>query len=129
MPESVSTPASRSPAAVRKRPVEQRRLVLPDDLPGSLKHLGDDQLDALHQALTAELRRREKLPTEKRSDPITKKKNPSSSHPKPLKGEPVQIPRGQMSLIRASFEAGVKPGAIARQLGISMSVVRRVLAM
>ena len=127
--EGVSTPPSRSPSAVRKQPVEQRRLVLPDDLPGSLKYLGDDQLDALHQAMSAELRRRGKPPTEKRSDLITKKNKAASSRSKPPKVEPVQVPLGQMNLIRASFKAGIKPGVIARQLGITLSVVRRVLAM
>ena len=127
--EGVSTPASGSPSTVRKQAVEQRRLVLPDDLPGSLKHLGDNQLDALHQAVTAELRRRGKLPTAKRSDLITKKNKAASSRSKPPKVEPVQVPQGQMNLIKAAFKAGIKPSAIARQLGISLSVVRRVLAM
>ena len=127
--EGVSTPPSRSPSAVHKQPIEQRRLVLPDDLPGSLKHLGDDQLDALHKAMTAELRRRGKQPTEKQRDPITRKKKAASSRSQPSNAETVQVPLGQMNLIRASFKAGVKPGAIARQLGIPLSVVRRVLAM
>ena len=95
----------------------------------SLKHLGDDQLDALHQAMTMELRRRGKLPTEKRSDLITKKNRAASSRSKPPKVEPVQVPLGQMNLIRASYKAGIKPGTIARQLGVSPSVVKRVLAM
>jgi hypothetical protein len=129
--EGGSTPRSRLPSATPKIPLKQRHLVLPDDLLGSLKHLGDDQLDTLHQAITVELRRRGKLPTEKQRDPITKKKKPraASTRSKPLKGEPVQIPQGQMNLIRASCKAGIKPGSIARQLGISLSVVRRVLAM
>jgi hypothetical protein len=41
--------------------------------------------------------------------------------------EAVQIPEGQVNLIRASFKAGLKPAAIARTLWVSLSLVRRVL--
>jgi hypothetical protein len=37
-----------------------------------------------------------------------------------------QIPQGQVNLI-PSFKAGLKPAAIARTLGVSQSLVRRVL--
>jgi hypothetical protein len=113
--EGVSMPRSRSPSAEP----EQRRFVLPSDLAGAIKHLDDGQLDILLQAVTVEAQRRRKPKTAKQNKSVTKKKKPKTAS--------VQIPQGQVNLIRAAFKAGVKPSAIALQLRVPPSMVQRVL--
>jgi len=111
--EGVPTTEPPSPSSHRKS------FLLPSDLATAIKHLDDAQLDTLFNTVRAELDRRGKQTTDKKGERVTKKR------PKDV---PVQVPPGQISLIRAALKAGVKPGAIARQLRISPSVVRRVLA-
>jgi hypothetical protein len=112
--EGVTTPRSRSSSVSS----EQKRFVLPGNLAGAVKNLDDAQLDTLHQTVTAEAKRRGRLPNEKQKKAVSKKKP---------KAAPVQVPQGKANLIRAAIKAGVKPGAIARQLGVSPSVVQHVL--
>ena len=91
-----------------------RRIRLPGDLAHSLEYLDDAELRKLQDAVNDEIERRSrKAVTKKSVRPATK--------------EAVQIPEGQVNLIRASFKAGLKPAAIARTLGVSLSLVRRVL--
>jgi hypothetical protein len=91
-----------------------RRVRLPSDLARSLEYLDDTELQKLQDAVNAEIERRDRTPAAKTSTRTSDK-------------EAVQIPQGQVNLIRASFKAGLKPAAIARTLRISPSLVRRVL--
>lgn len=92
---------------------------LPTNLPSALKHLDNEQLDRLIAAATSERQGRgvnkifiKELPHEtKRSE-----------------RELVPLAQGKMNAIRASFKAGVKPNQIARQFGVSLASVRKVLA-
>jgi hypothetical protein len=112
--EDRSTQRPRSPLEA----TDQRRFVLPTDLVGAVKNLDDKQFDTLLKTVTAEAKRRGTLPLEKPRKPVARKKP---------KAAPIQVPKGKANLIRAAIKAGVKPGAIARQLGISLSVVQHVL--
>ncbi len=49
-----------------------------------------------------------------------------ASQPKP-KDRTASVPAGQANIIRAAFEAGVKPSAIARQFRISRTQVDRMV--
>ena len=91
-----------------------RRIRLPGDLARSLEYLDDAELRKLRDAVSDEIERRSRITATKRSTRSADK-------------EAVQIPEGQVNLIRASFKAGIKPAAIARTLGVSLSLVRRVL--
>ena len=92
---------------------------LPTNLPSALKHLDNEQLDRLIAAATSERQGRgvnkifvKELPHEtKRSD-----------------RELVPLAQGKMNAIRASFKACVKPNEIAKQFGVSLASVRKVLA-
>ena len=99
------------------------RYGLPSNLSGSLRHLDERQLDRLVRAVVEEARRRGR--------PVD---NEGSSPPRPASGKtPVlaqaagerakrrwsPIALGQEKVIRAAFEAGVKPAAIARQFRVS----------
>ncbi len=91
-----------------------RRIRLPGDLARSLEYLDDAELRKLQDAVNNEIERRSRKTVTKKSV-------------RPADKEAVRIPEGQVNLIRASFKAGLKPSAIARSLGVSLSLVRRVL--
>ena len=91
-----------------------RRIRLPGDLARSLEYLDDTELRKLWDAVNDEIKRRSQ-------------KAVRSEFVQQVDKEVVQIPEGQVNLIRASFKAGLKPAAIARTLGVSLSLVRRVL--
>ena len=40
----------------------------------------------------------------------------------------VSLPQGKLNAVRAAFQAGVTPGRIAREFGLSQSDVRNALA-
>ena len=91
-----------------------RRIRLPGELARSLEYLDDTELRKLWDAVNDEIKRRSQ-------------KAVRSEFVQQVDKEAVQIPEGQANLIRASFKAGLKPAAIARSLGLSLSLVRRVL--
>jgi hypothetical protein len=96
---------------------QERRHVLPKDLPNALKHLNDEELDRLLTVALAEARRRG------RSRPSAQ----TSRTRQPGEGT-ASLPRGQLNAVRAAFKAGVTPARIARQFGLSQSDVRKALA-
>jgi hypothetical protein len=104
-------------AANRVSSADERRHVLPKDLPNAVKHLNDEELDRLLVVTLVEAKRRgrETTPTDKRS-------------PSRKVEAPVSLTRGQLNAVRAAFKAGIKPSMIARQFGLSQSDVRKALA-
>lgn len=106
------------PATKGASSVQQRRHVLPKDLPSAVRHLGDEELDRLLAVALAEAKRRGK-------------RSPPTDKPSP-KWQPdavaLSLTRGQVNAVRAAFKAGVKPSLIARQFGLSQSDVRKALA-
>jgi hypothetical protein len=100
-------------------------MLLPTDLARALRHLDDDQLEALRGALNAELGRRGLLLAQARVDTTEVR---GERFGRARVGMTQSVPAGQANLIRAAAKAGVKPTAISRQLGVSLSVVRQILA-
>jgi hypothetical protein len=113
-------------------PVDAPKIALPKNLPQTLQFLSDDDLETLRASVEIELARR--LPIG--AGPITRKvsavQHPigtrTSSGRKGERDSVAAVPAGQVSLIRASYHAGMKPAAIARTLRVSMSVVNEVLS-
>jgi hypothetical protein len=62
-PFSMATSPGSSPPTKKVLPAQERRHVLPKDLPNALKHLNDEELDRLLTAAVAEARRRGSLPS------------------------------------------------------------------
>jgi hypothetical protein len=91
-----------------------RRIRLPGDLAHSLEYIDDAELRKLQHAVNDEMERRSRKTVTKESV-------------RPTDKAAIRIPEGNANLIRASFKAGLKPAAIARSLGVSLSLVRRVL--
>ena len=52
---------------------------------------------------------------------------PAPQHKPRAKGRASKITPGQTNIIRAAFEAGVKPSALARQFRISRAQVERIV--
>jgi hypothetical protein len=103
-------------AADRVSSAQERRHVLPKDLPNAVKHLNDEELDRLLAVTLAESKRR------RRHTAPTDKPSPSRN------ADPaVSLTRGQINAVRAAFKAGVKPSLIARQFGLSHLDVRTAL--
>jgi len=101
----------------RANPAPHTRPLLPKDLAGVLKHLGDNEFDALLAAITAEGERRGRLKPTRGKAPKMRQTEDAS-----------RLTSGQLNAVRAAFKAGVKPSTIARQFRISQSEVRKVLA-
>ena len=105
------------------------RYALPSNLPGSLRHLDDAQLDGLLRAVVDEARRRGRpVGGEQAPAPASgpEKPAPATAVAK-TRRRPVPLAPGQARLVRAAFEAGVKPAAIARELRLSRAQVEQVL--
>ena len=108
-----------------------RGLALPAQLDRALRYLDDTELDRLQQAVSAEARRRGQpaeggAPESGREDKKTpgRATRPASA----MKREPVPVTPGQERLIRAAWEAGLGPAAIAREFRVSRAQVEHVIA-
>lgn len=114
---SMASSGGSSPPTKKVLPAQERRHVLPKDLPNALKHLNDEELDRLLTAAVAEAKRRGRsLPSARPS--LTRQRGEGT----------VSLTRGQLNAVRAAFKAGVRPAQIARQFGLSHSDVRKALA-
>ena len=107
------------------------RVMLPSDLPRSLKYLDDAQLRRLLEAVTVEINRRNQGDAKKKgaTPPLARTSAKDQSAPVSDKTTRTidEIPEGKVNLIRASFRAGIKPVVIARTFRISQSLVSYVL--
>jgi hypothetical protein len=114
-----------------------QRHILPKNLRHAISQLSDGELDELFEAAFDEAKRRGRLPQSVRTDVTPSALRPSELTTKPLPPTgkrrhadiaEVQLTRGQMNAIRASFKAGITPSRVARQFGVSLSNVRKTLA-
>jgi hypothetical protein len=106
--------------------------VLPKDLPGALKQLGDIELASLLAAALDEAKRRDKLRpglevTSAAMGKALPKSNQRSTARQGHSAAP-SLTRGQVNAVRAAFRAGIGPSRIAREFGISKTDVHKVLA-
>lgn len=125
-----STETSGAPGA--DRPAAAPRIALPTDLERSLQLLDDAQLHRLARAASAEVRRRghdasDSPPTDQPLRPAksaaVKPAGPKSDAP-----DSATVTPGQERLILAASEAGLRPAAIAREVRLSQTIVRQVIA-
>ena len=120
---TASTLGSVSPPDMSAPP----RIALPSDLAASLRHLDDVELRRLLDAVTTEVNRRNQdasvsIPSKDASSPAKQARE--------RRGQAISvedITEGKATLIRVAFGAGLKPAAIARTVGVSLSLVNRVL--
>jgi hypothetical protein len=101
--------------------------VLPKDLPGALKQLGDIELASLLAAALDEAKRRDKLRpglevTSAAMGKALPKSNQRSTARQGHSAAP-SLTRGQVNAVRAAFRAGIGPSRIAREFGISKTDV------
>ena len=105
---------------------DSRRIRLPRDLSASLIYVDNDELERLREAVSSEIKRRHLSLRQTESAVLSAPTARRSAH-RNKERELKDIPIGKVSLIHASFRAGLKPAAIARNLRISPSLVRDVL--
>src|SRR5437899_558775 len=128
-----ASPGEPSPPAKQVSSAQERRHVLPKDLPNAVKHLDDRELDLLITASLEEAKRRARLlPSVQANTPDESARKQSSQMAKSSQRRQVEVAtvsltRGQVNAVRAAAKAGIKPSVIARQFGISQSDVRKVL--
>ena len=107
------------------------QIVLPGNLPLALQSLDEANFNTLLRDVAVEARRRggpsAAVAAEIADHNVTTTRavRPPMT---PSKVDADKVPTGKANLIRAAFKAGLKPAAIAREFGISQSVVRGVLA-
>jgi hypothetical protein len=112
-PSNLPTAPKAAPSVTRVPPL---LYVLPNDLPGAIKRLDDQELDRLlTEVLTEQQRRGRKPPA---SDEVACERTADSV---------ASLTPVKLNAVRTAFEAGVKPSQIARQFGISRVDVRKAL--
>lgn len=131
-PDLFEPPSGARPQLPRAaKPVGRTQIVLPSNLPLALQSLDDSNFNALLRQVAVEARRRGGLSTAAVTETISRKVPAKRVRVSPETLSKIaanKVPTGKANLIRAAFKAGVKPAAIAREFGISPSVVRDVLA-
>lgn len=92
--------------------------LLPQNLAASLQHLPEQDLIRLRDAVAAEIQRRGLDEQKQREQGAGKDK------PDPILSE---LTRSQISLIRSSIKAGVKPAVLSRQFGLTRGQITAAL--
>jgi len=98
---------------------DSRQIRLPSDLSASLKHVGNDELERLREAVSLEIERRGLSVSHGKTAEVPTPTDHRSAR-RNKEREAGEIPVGKASLIHASFKAGLKPAAIARSADISV---------
>src|SRR5665213_781929 len=131
-PDLFEPPSGARPQLPRAaKPVGRTQIVVPSNLPLALQSLDNSNFNALLRQVAVEARRRGVAPAAAVAKTISRKVPPNRVRVSPETLSKIaanKVPTGKANLIRAAFKAGVKPAAIAREFGISPSVVRDVLA-
>src|SRR4051812_3840462 len=106
-----------------QHPAPTSAALLPTDLEGSLAILNDSEFDRLLAGVIREASRRHKR-VQFPLDPSAPAASVKATQHKP---KPEGVTAAKANLVRAAFKAGVKPGAISRQFGLSQATIRQVL--
>lgn len=103
----------------RAREARSQKSFLPRDLTGSLSHLCEQDITRLAEAVNTEMQRRGLSVTVPGAAP--------SRRTRKLPPDLPNLTRSQISLIRSSIKAGVKPSVLSRQFGLSQAQIRAAL--
>ena len=124
-PQDIGPAGSATPTT--KNTSTPARYILPEGLALALRTMEDGEFDRLLASVTAEARRRGRLPREaegERPKPATK----PAPKPKTVENSrAVSLTTGQINAVRAAFRAGIKLSAIARQFGLLPAQVKKAL--
>ena len=112
-----------SPPSSAEASVPQR-VTLPSDLSTSLRYVDDAELERLRVALAAEINRRDQGASTRHADERLALPRPPI---RKTSSTVEELPEGKANLIRASFNAGLKPATIARTFHVPQSLVHRVI--
>jgi len=112
---------------VTKPAAAATRYVLPEGLALALRTMEDAEFDRLLASVTAEARRRGRVPEAPMREKSAKAEKPQPKPTGTLAVRPGSLTTGQTNAVRAAFRAGVKLSAIARQFGLSPAQVKKAL--
>ena len=112
-----------SPPSSAEASVPQR-VTLPSDLSTSLRYVDGAELERLRVAVAAEINRRDQGASTRHADERLALPRPPI---RKTSSTVEELPEGKANLIRASFNAGLKPATIARTFQVSQSLVHRVI--
>lgn len=101
--------------------------LLPHDLDRALTYLPQGELQRLAEAVAFETRRRKMAAAREGTPVVAETGETATADPKPPRADGAQLTAAQISLIRSSIKAGVKPSALQRQFGISRAQIAAVL--
>lgn len=105
------------------------QLLLPQDLPASLKHLSDADLMRLKSAAEDEAARRNlRVGLPARDNAAERFSAPRSTKPAPRPQKTCTLSPALAKVVRAAIKAGVKPKAVARQFGVSLAAIQKALS-
>jgi len=105
------------------------QLLLPKDLPASLKHLSDADLMRLKSAAEDEAARRKllvRLPA--RDKGVERFAAPHRAKLTERAAKTSTLSPALTKVVRAAIKAGVKPNAVARQFGVSLAAIQKALS-
>lgn len=97
---------------------EGPKTVLPQNLAASLRHLAEQDIRRLAEALAVEMDRRGLAAAKENNQ------SPRNGAPDPVMSK---LTRSQISLIQSSIKAGVKPAVLSRQFGITRAQITAVM--
>jgi len=100
-------------------------VTLPSDLSKSLQYLDDAQLERLRAGVAAEINRRDQGAQKRQAGTAASSRAPPVRERRSARQE--ELPEGKANLIRASFNAGLKPATIARTFHVSQAVVHSII--
>ena len=101
-------------------------VTLPSDLAASLQYLDNAQLQRL-EAVSFKINSRDQGTSQKETVAATPSPRSTALRNQRITGIE-EIPQAKANLIRASFQAGLKPAAIARTFRVPQPLVNRILA-
>ena len=101
-------------------------IALPADLDRSLRLPDDAQLDRLMRSVRAEAQRRGRDDPTDAPGPVPLTSEPAGAKSNARKQSPAVTP-GQDRSILASFEAGLRPAAIAKEVRVSRATIQHVI--
>ena len=117
----------------RQAPQQKRRAHLPDLVQG-VGQLADEELIDLIRVAIGEARRRgigsvsQIGESSQRTAPVEERRTPMTGRVVHQTAPTGDIPPAKANMIRAAVRAGIRPGRVAKDFGVSVAMVRKLAA-
>jgi hypothetical protein len=120
----------------KRKSSADRRHVLPSNLSAALSYLTEEEFQALASAVNDERNRRNAIarfakPAGRNPEQERNSASPTTQKPRKAQATKIDAPpltQTRINAVRAAIKAGLKPKTVARQFGISLSILQRALS-